>query len=107
MIKLTLKINKYITNFSYMFNECKTLKSFPDDDNKANKESINYDNASEETSDFSDNIPTDEISKISLKRNNTNSTIQSKLSCFNNDLSELITSKVKNISYMLNGCESL
>ena len=24
MIKLTLKINKYITNFSYMFNECKT-----------------------------------------------------------------------------------
>ena len=124
-IEIILRIKDIINNVSYMFYECNTLLSFPD----------NYQLNSSSITDMNDEseVLLDELKKTNIEETNdiydeiynemdilipsTLSTIKQRdVSTFNdkdevfykrNSLSYLINPNVKNMSFMFYGCESL
>ena len=108
-IELILNINKDINDMSYMFYECKTLKSFPESKSCCSNslESLNFNEKSENSNELYANSSTDEISKIYSKNDNQISSGKSLLSDVYKGLDLLITFKIKKMEYMFYGCESL
>ena len=99
IFELILRINKDITDMSFMFNDCSALKSFP----TLYESNINIYFESEN----SENLYIHEISKISSKNESQDSSGKNVISSYLNEINSSITFKITNMCNMFCQCKSL